>query len=236
MSDSRLYRYFQEKAVNSDAHDYWGQVGRTVGGKAVDESQIALIVEAVAKGLDLAAGDVLLDLGCGNGALTDRFFARCGGGLGIDLSDNLIAIANRAFAVPPHRAYQAGDALELVETLNGPERFTKGLCYGSFMYFDDQAAIRLLTTLRQRCSAMSRLYLGNIPDSDRMAPFRQRDDYRPGMETDPQSPIGIWRTRAQISALAAAAGWKASFDQMPDGFYAATYRFDAILAPAGGGQ
>jgi hypothetical protein len=40
-----------------------------------------MIVDAIGLGLDIGPHDVLLDLCCGNGAITDPVFARCRGGL-----------------------------------------------------------------------------------------------------------------------------------------------------------
>jgi cyclopropane fatty-acyl-phospholipid synthase-like methyltransferase len=52
--------------------DYWGQVRRTVNGKPVAETQIAMIVNAIQLGLELESSDKILDIACGNGALSSR--------------------------------------------------------------------------------------------------------------------------------------------------------------------
>ncbi len=228
MTSSKIYQYFQDKAGSRAAEDFWGQVGRTLGGKPVGEEQIAMIIQSVLSGLDLKPDDTLLDIGCGNGALTDRVLEHCSGGLGIDLSDNLIAIAQRHFATASRR-YMAGDALALVGEIAEPDSFTKVLCYGSMMYFPAEATVSLLATLRQRFPAVKRIHVGNLPDKDRMASFFYKDAYVPGIENDHESPIGLWRTEAEFRSLANAAGWEASFSRMPESFYASRYRYDATL-------
>jgi hypothetical protein len=47
-------------------------VRRTVGGKPVDEEQIGLIVGAIRQALACRPADVVLDLACGDGALSER--------------------------------------------------------------------------------------------------------------------------------------------------------------------
>ena len=59
--------------------DYWGQVKRTINGVPVGQDQIDLILRAIVDGLDLQASDSLLDLCCGNGALSRLLFDRCAG-------------------------------------------------------------------------------------------------------------------------------------------------------------
>lgn len=231
MTSVKIYQYFQDKAASRAADDFWGQVGRTLGGKAVGEEQIAMIVQSVLTGLDLGPDDVVLDIGCGNGALTDRIFDHCRGGLGIDLSDNLIAIAGQHFASDTRR-YVAGDALALVREIADPGSFTKILCYGSMMYFPAEATIGLLATLRDRFTAVDRIHIGNLPDKDRMHDFHHKDAYVPGIENDHETPIGLWRTEAEFARLSEAAGWHASFSRMPDSFYASRYRYDATLTRA----
>src|SRR5262245_10350175 len=61
---------FKNHPQTCDPDDYWGQVKRTVGGQPVSQEQIDLIVAAVKRGLQLGPEDTLLDICCGNGALT----------------------------------------------------------------------------------------------------------------------------------------------------------------------
>jgi len=60
------------RSVPADA--YWAQVRRTINGEPIDGAQIALIVKAITAGLSLKQGDSVVDLGCGNGALSSYLF------------------------------------------------------------------------------------------------------------------------------------------------------------------
>lgn len=212
--------------------DFWGQVKRTVNGKPVSEEQIRMIVDAGLKGLNLAPQDRLLDLCCGNGALSRYFFAACESGLGVDYSEPLIEVARENFEQAPDFVFQLADVVEYAQAEPAPERFTKALCYGSFQYLGADAATALLATLRERFSGLARLFIGNLPDRERMGLFYGDRESAPGIEHDPDSAIGVWRTEAEFAELARACGWSASFSRMPGGYYAAAYRYDALLTPA----
>jgi cyclopropane fatty-acyl-phospholipid synthase-like methyltransferase len=222
-------RLFNSLAEQADPADFWGQVKRTVDGKPVGEEQIEMIVEAIASEIALASTDVVLDLCCANGALSDRIFARCRGGLGIDFAENLIAIARRNFEHPPERLFRTADVAEFARSTTEGARFTKALCYGSFQYLAPAAGLALLTALRERFPNLTRAFIGNLPDLGKMREFYYERAYVQGIERDHESPIGIWRTEAEFAALCAQAGWTAEFRRMPEGFYAAHYRYDAVL-------
>ena len=68
--------FHKEYPKTLDPDDLWGQVRRTVNGKPVSDAQIALIVAAIRDGLQFSKEDVVLDLACGNGALSSYFFER----------------------------------------------------------------------------------------------------------------------------------------------------------------
>ncbi|HET6964756.1 MAG TPA: methyltransferase domain-containing protein [Acidimicrobiales bacterium] len=209
--------------------DFWGQVRRTVNGQRVGEDQILMIVEAIRDGLELGPTDVVLDIACGNGALSARLFPSCAQLLGVDHSEYLVEVAQTYFESRPEYRFVVGDAAGYVATEPDPARFTKALCYGSFPYFPAADAEAVLEALGQRFCNVERIFIGNLPDRDRTDRFyTERNDYADELD-DHTAQIGIWRSAAQIEDLAARHGWRARFHQMQSGFYAHHYRFDAIL-------
>ena len=212
--------------------DFWGQVRRTVRGEPVAQAQIGMIVEAAAAHLALEPGDRLLDLACGNGALSCPLFGRCAGGVGVDISGYLIGVAREYFAGPAHE-YVAMDAAAYAETAV-PDGITKALCYGSFSYLADGTAARMLRALHRRFPALNRILLGNLPDPARADAFYPAgaDAFYPAGATadlrEPRSSIGAWRPAAEVAALAGP-GWRVACHTMPPGFFAAHYRYDAVL-------
>ncbi|HXD40325.1 MAG TPA: methyltransferase domain-containing protein [Ramlibacter sp.] len=218
-----------EYAKTRALDDFWGQVRRTVHGVPVSDDQIRMIVHAICSALNLQPGDTLLDIACGNGALSRLLFGSCSGYLGVDLSEHLISVAKTNFEAVPRYRFVHQSAAEYVRAEPLPERFSKVLCYGSFSYFPAADAVEVLQTLFWKFHNVQVVYIGNLPDRDRAAEFYKA---QPNTEElgDCYSQIGIWRTRAEFEQLATDAGWKVSFSNMPSEFYASYYRYDALLS------
>ncbi len=222
---------YEDHARTCDEQDFWRQVKRTIGGKPVPDEQIDLIVETMIANLDLGPSDVLLDICCGNGALSGRFFERCAGGVGVDYSETLVGVARKYFSTGPAVSYETGEAVAFLRDAPAPDRFTKAIVYGSICYFARESAESLLTQLRRRFTNISCFVIGNIADLDRIDDFfggRPRED---GIEDRPDSAIGVWWSPKDFADMAARAGWKAETRLMPEPYYAKHYRFDAVLRP-----
>jgi SAM-dependent methyltransferase len=213
-----------------DPDDLWGQVRRTVHGKPLSEEQIALIVKAIRDAMQFCPEDYLMDLGCGNGALTRYFFQDCYFALGIDPSPYLIEIAQNRFTVPGKSSFILDDAAHYIINEKDPSRFTKVLCYGSFMYLDNSDSMYVLQGLRDRFTKVSKIFIGNLPDKNRASQFYPSDKDYSSELGDHNTLIGIWRSETELQNLAKNAGWDLVISNMPHNFYAAHYRFDAVLS------
>jgi cyclopropane fatty-acyl-phospholipid synthase-like methyltransferase len=212
-----------------DRDDLWRQVRRTVNGKPVSEEQIAMIVQAIRTKLQLRPDDIMLDLACGNGALGSYLIDACAMIHGVDWSEYLIGVANSRFAVSDRTTFLVDDAAHYVENEPDPTRFTKVLCYGSFSYFSEADAVRVLTGLARRFVKVERVFVGNLPDAARADRFYPTGkDYCKELQ-DHSAPIGIWRSESELRDLGSMAGWNLEVTIMPSDFYAAHYRFDAVL-------
>jgi cyclopropane fatty-acyl-phospholipid synthase-like methyltransferase len=226
---------YNRHVADSAPDDFWGQVKRHVFGRPVGADQIELIVDAATRALSLEADDVLLDLGCGNGALAHHLFGACSEYFGVDISTALVTVANANFAAGPHFAFTVDDVADYVSREARPERFTKVMCYGTFPYLVQESATHVLQTLATRFPNVRRVFLGNLPDLERVNAFY------PGVSAlhpalgNPLSEIGIWRTPDVFKQLAEETGWSVELTNMPSSFYAAHYRYDATLSrkPAG---
>lgn len=223
------YKYYPRTLP---ADDFWGQVRRTVHGVPVSEDQIELIVKTILAGMELVQSDVVLDLACGNGALSRYLYGHCASLVGVDFSEYLISVAKQNFEQSPRYVYVCDDAADYVGSAEDPGRFTKVLCYGSFAFFSPQTAESVLSGLRSRFPNVERVFVGNAPDRDLAHLFYE--DGLPGAEVldDHTEQIGIWRSEAQMAKLAGDCGWRASFTRMPSEFYARDYRYDVVLTPA----
>lgn len=221
---------YRPRALAAD--DFLGQVNRTVGGQPVGAEQIELLVAAVRAGLQLSSDDVLLDLACGNGAITRYLYDECSAVLGVDMSQYLISVAKANFEQPPRFTYLQAEGSAYVRAEPEPGRFTKVLCYGSLQYFSFEACETVLSALRERFTRVERVFIGNLPDRERAASFY--GGVRPSDATldDHTEEPGRWLSQRQLRELAASAGWRAEFSLMPAEFFGSSYRYDALLTPA----
>ena len=207
--------------------DFWGQVRRTVHGKPVSQDQIDAILHVIREQLQLKAYDVLLDIGCGNGALASYLFDSIHAYLGVDVSPCLIDIARKYFERPPSFLFSLQGAAEYVVAEKHPAPFTKALCYGAFAYFPSDEAWNVLSVMHSRFSSVHTFFIGNLPDAEKADAFFAGRDALP--LNDCTTAIGKWYTRAEFTELAFSCGWDVSYTVMPESFYGARYRFDATL-------
>lgn len=207
--------------------DFWTQIKRTVNGKPVSEEQIQMIVKTIGKELLLSSNDMLLDLGCGNGALAHYLFKDIKSYVGVDFSEYLIEIAQKNFEIRPDFVFINDDALHYVETATSIDRFTKCLIYGMFSYLPKPGLV--LQNIARRFPLIKTVLIGNIPDRLLAGKFYGSVAPYTSLLDDRNSHIGIWYSKEQLSLLAEMAGWKVRIHNMPTDFYGSHYRYDAIL-------
>ena len=233
-SDNKTYQRFDydEYARTRPTDDFWGQVKRTVNGVPVSDDQIKLIVDTIRSALDMQPDDTLLDLACGNGALSRHLFDSCSEYFGVDLSEHLISVAKTNFEALPDYQFKQQGAAEYVIAETRPERFSKVLCYGSFAYFSANDAAGVLRTLFNKFNHVEKVFIGNLPDKGRAIRFYKK---QPNLEelADCHSPIGIWRTGDEFTQLATESGWQVKLSSMPANFFNSYYRYDALLTRYG---
>jgi cyclopropane fatty-acyl-phospholipid synthase-like methyltransferase len=229
MAESENFWLYKEYPKTCATDDFWGQVKRTIKGKPVSHDQINMIVNAVIAALQFRREDVLLDLGCGNGALSRHFFPYIGGMLGVDFSTYLIGIAKANFEQPPSFRFIEDDIVSFVGKEGAPEIFTKALCYGTFAYLSHGGAKDLLEIMNQHFINIEMFFIGAIPDKEKIEEFYPSGTDYSALVDDNRSPIGIWRSRGEMQRLAAETGWVAEIRVMPTSFYAAHYRYDVLL-------
>jgi SAM-dependent methyltransferase len=209
--------------------DFWGQVRRTRYGKPISDEELAIIVEAIKRALDLRHGDVLLDMACGNGALSSLLFGSCRGFVGVDASEYLIEVAKANFEQLPEFEFVFRDAAQFVWEEPEPLRFTKALCYAGFQYLPRVTAERALVGLSERFTNMDTVVLGNLPDKERAHVFFGSQTGFEDILSEPTSQIGVWWSEDELREFATAAGWQTSITRMPEEIFNANYRFDARL-------
>jgi SAM-dependent methyltransferase len=215
---------YTERPKQFERNDFWRQVRRTINGKPVDESQIQLIVVQIVSLLRLAPVDKLLDIGCGNGALSARLEAHIGELLGVDLSEYLVKVAIEHFSKPQMRFEQR----RLEDIIGHPDfrKFNKGLLYGVSSFLDDVTITNLVEWFFSQESGS--LMFGNVRDRNLAEKFYGSTPNMSELDNIGSS-MGKWRTREWYAKLAAIKDLKVQFFKMPDEFYASKYYFDVLL-------
>lgn len=221
---------YDEHARTCAQDDFLGQTRRTVQGVPLSDDQIQMIVAAIKSGLGFRPDDVLLELACGNGALSHFLFDSCKEYLGVDLSEYLISVAKKNFEVLPYYRFAVQGAAGYVRQEPHPERFLKVLCYAGFQYFSADDAAEILHSIFEKFSNVQTVFIGNLPDKDRATKFYKEKQPSAEELSDCSTAIGVWRTRNEFAQLVGDAGWKVRFSNMPAEFHASYYRYDALLS------
>jgi ubiquinone/menaquinone biosynthesis C-methylase UbiE len=145
------------------------QVGRKGGLLKQEEEWLVEYAAYIANQLNLTKEDIVLDVCCGNGLLTQYLAKHCKAILGIDFSESHIQFAQKHYASPTVQ-FVCGDALKLEDTTFDGELFKQGftkstLCF-SFQYFESvQQGLQVVTGVFKHTKGA--LFLGDIPDRDR---------------------------------------------------------------------
>jgi len=226
MKDLSRYDY-EERAAAQDPDDYWGQVRRTINGKPVGEDQIVHICNAVKRGLDLNLKDNLIDVGCGNGALTYRFKDNVNRIIGIDRSEYLLSVAKEKFAAD-NIEYLIGDVLSVLKSVDELGQYNKALLYGVISYFSDELVATFIEDITYK-KDIKKIFIGNVRDRTLADKFYKRhvSDDELDMHT---SSMGKWRFKEYFIELGKQFKWDVEFSKMPEDFYAYEYHFDVIMS------
>jgi SAM-dependent methyltransferase len=225
----KSHRFYKEFPATCRRDDLWGQVKRTINGEAVSQDQIDILVNHVISTLNLQRTDVLLDLCCGNGALSDLLFDRCSRGVGVDFSEFLVEIAKEKFERIGSRDYHLADVVTFVQVTPDAATFDKILCSSGLQYLTDGEVETLFLAMNKRFTKVDRALFANLPDLSRFHEFCRPESYREGLESDLDTAIGIWRHSQDLLAMANAAGWSAKIGRMSKTYYASYYRYDLLL-------
>lgn len=212
--------------------DYRRQVGKTVNQIPVPEQTLDDMALDVIEALELTSDDGLLDLCCGNGLITSRVAARVRSVAGVDRSESLIAVARADFAAR-NIEYIVADVTQLPEPLTR-RAFSKIAMYEALQNFSTEQTAALLRTLAASASGGAPIFLGSIPDRDRIWNFYDSRERRQEYErrvADGTEAIGHWWTAAELRDVAAAHGYDLEIRAPRSSLHVAHYRFDALLTP-----
>ena len=185
----------------------FAQVGKTIHGQDLPQEQLDLIVESAVEGLQIDENDVLADLCCGNGLVTERLAKHCHQVIGIDYSSGLIDVARRNAGA--NVRYVHANALEM-----------------NWCQLD-----QLLAGFSQ-LPVGTRIYIGGIPDREKLRDYYDTDEkyaFYLQREREGRPHMGHWWLRQDILDAAAAQRLAVTIRPQKPEMITAYYRFDVLL-------
>lgn len=205
----------------------FAQVGKTIHGQDLPQEQLDLIVESAVEGLQIDENDVLADLCCGNGLVTERLAKHCHQVIGIDYSNGLIDVARRNAGT--NVRYVHANALEM-NWRQLPD-VTKVVMNEALQHFSRQQLDQLLAGFSQ-LPAGTRVYIGGIPDREKLRDYYDTDEkyaFYLQREREGRPHMGHWWLRQDILDAAAAQRLAVTIRPQKPEMITAYYRFDVLL-------
>ena len=153
-----------------------------------DRRSLERIVETLAPG----AGDTVVEIGPGRGALTDLLAARCGRLIAIEIDRDLVKELQEKFADRPHVEIREGDALEVDWTAMAGKEY---LLAGNLPYY---ITTPLIFRILESPMAQRTVLLVQREVADRLTAAAGSDDY--GALTVNVQVTATVQTIARVSA------------------------------------
>jgi SAM-dependent methyltransferase len=219
---------YLERPKQFSRDDFWRQVRRTTHGEPVPQEQIELISAQVASCLALGTSDCLLDIGCGNGALTSLFAGKVKDVLGVDHSDYLVGVAKEFFKSPSMQFQVLGiDALVHTDLYR---RANKAVMYGVSHYLSDELLRSAITWYLSVPGNL--LFIGPVRDVHKAAAYYGEACSNADLD-DHTTSIGKWRDPDWFLELARKLGVDVEIAHMPETYLLSRFSFDVLFRATG---
>ena len=204
------------------------QVGKTVNGYEISQTQLRLIVGHIGHILHLGARDSMLDLCCGNGLITRRLAPLVREIVAVDFAGGLIDIAKRQNCLH-NIEYLTSNVLRL------DNKYFQGrnkiLMYEALQHF----SVEELSSLLDKLSTLepnSLVFLGSIPNKEKLGVYYdtpEKMSFYLRSEQEGKPHMGRWWSASEIESLGSARGLKTTILAQLPSLYTAHYRFDVLL-------
>ncbi len=213
------------------------QVGRKGGLLKQEEEWLIEYAAYIAEQLGLTKDDIVLDVCCGNGLLTQYLAKHCKAILGIDFSESHIQFARQHYASPSVQ-FVCADALQLENFIRPEGVFEKGftkstLCF-SFQYFESvQQGLRVVKGVFKHTKGS--LFLGDIPDRERFFAYYHSVAKLGRLLKQmlfQQNDMGKFWTSTELDFIAKTLHKQGQKRPQPVHFPYAYYRMDYLIKPA----
>lgn len=195
------------------------------------------IGEDIKKKVPFRSSDVVLDLCCGNAAITRLIAPVCREIHGVDFSAELMGTAKRVKEREKlnNLSLHLADAMS-IDKLFPANTFDKSYCYFSFQYFDMERRKALLKKLSKVTRPGGLIFLGDIPDKTRKWGFygSKMKFYRERLSRliqgkEGECDLGWWIDPQEILDWGKKRNFQVSILPQEKSLPHAHYRFDVLI-------
>lgn len=215
--------------------EFLKQVEKTVSGKPISQDQFAALISDIKKALDVKEDDIVLDMCCGNGVITRVIAGVCNSIVGVDYSEPLIKVA-RKYNNPGNVIYFQKSILDQgLKNLHN-RLFTKIYLYEALQHFDENDLPKILDAIREISTSNSVIFIGSIPDIDRLWNFYDTDERQKDYfirKSKNEEAIGTWWQQNHVVDICSKNGYLCEVLPQNQKLHTAHYRFDVRLIKAG---
>ena len=222
------WKYYYDSNSRQSDGSLLKQVGKTVNGRDISELQMKLIVQSIANILRLTTKDLVVDLCCGNGLITERLAPRVRRVIGVDFTPGLIKTAKM------HNTLHNIDYI-ISDVLRLDSGFFLGLkkvvMYEALQHFSPKQFAKLLDELRSLDTG-SLVLLGSIPNKEKLKVYYDTEEkyaFYVKRESEGKPHIGRWWSIEEIERLVSMRGFKVIPLPQEPTLYTAYYRFNVLL-------
>ena len=206
------------------------QVGKTIDGRPVGKDQVDLIVRTISERLNLSKNDHIIDIGCGNGLLSEQLISRVSHITAMDRSEQLLSVAREKIS---------HGNLDFIKCSIGDEIFARALRRSSatkaFLY----EVVQLLTSTEVdvllrliSSSTVETVYMGGIPDRLKLGDYYdtpEKLEFFLDSEKKGKPHMGKWWTFDELYETCLLNGFSAIRLPQDQSLYTSYYRFDLIV-------
>ncbi len=231
IEDSSKASYYKNKVDNTsnDLSGFLTQVGRTYLGEPISESQFKIIVNLIIDTLDVTKKDVLLDLGCANGLISNEIAKYANFVTGFDINQDLLIVANKHHK-KDNINYIMSNIMDIDFTQYNAKKF---YMLAVVQYLEYKMLRKLLQKISDQKESFI-LFITDIPDQEKLLNFYNTKERRNFLFTEiienEKSHIGNWWYKEHIIQMGESLDLTVDIiDQNPDSD-TSYYRFDVLIS------
>lgn len=218
-----------------DWKQYWDQIG-SENTDFIDqvqrnhEEETVVTAEHIKKMLDINSNDLILDVCCGNGLLTNIISENCSEIIGVDQSEKLIEVANSLFKNKTC-SFITSSVIEIPNRIH--QIFDKIYLEFSFQYFDQKDdGSNVIKTMLKVLKPDGLLFIGDIPEKGKEGKLYNsfiKKIYRQLAKLKRKDTMGKFWSPDEISAICKTLKVKGRKITQPKNMPYSHYRFDFLI-------